>query len=180
MTNTHVTRKHVRAMSVVAMTIVSLLAISTMVSAQGSTGGFQSSPEVILGTPTLNDDTPDEGVDVTVTVEVTNNDTMPLPGLAVTLMVGYDTIETVNVSLAPGQNMSVDLTWTAAKWSTNVTVVVTMEGLQMPLASSYTSVEVTPEPIGDTGTLISALTFVVLSVMAISILGTVGERVLRR
>jgi hypothetical protein len=122
-----------------------------------------------------------EGDNVTTTVTILNNGSIPASNITLTLYLDYLEIwNNTGIAIDRNSSSSVSHAWTAETGIHNISAMLSINGMPLPDTRAGRNITVQAAPIGDVPTLVAALGVVVLAVLLPTLAQSIRRKRIKR
>lgn len=173
----------IRKITVLILTLILMTAVLTVGSSTGQSETanvnqvIPQAPDISVTNITFSEDDLDEGDNVTITVTVKNNESIPLSDLGIILYSNaQEFYRFKNKTLAPMSSDEFTMQWKAQGGTQNISAVLSIRGNQLMTTLYSTEIYVEPEPMGDIYTPILVLSLILIFVFSMIVVPSIRVR----
>ncbi len=160
----------------ILLLLVLMSSLFLVPSAKGQSSGQNpiTQPDIKVEKIEFSDGEPMEDDNITITVTVKNNDTMPLQGLTLVFLVDDAEIENIsNIRIGAGESKTYKISWKAEGGVHGVSAVLKYNDVMIRKSANNQKLSVKPKPVGDVNSLLLSLGVIAVTVLLTNLIYSV-------
>jgi len=152
---------------VMVLSVGAMIVPLTVPASGAAGGGGDVLPQIAVTDITFSDVTPKEGQNITITVVIYNNWSIPVSNVSVAILYDRTNITTVpNLTVPAKGNLTIDVPWKAVKFTHTMSAIPYVNDLQIQKTPKTAQLTVAATPIGNAYVVFAALVVVLLVFLA--------------